>query len=168
MEQTSINKKMYLTLGFALLGAVLALFFPGNVTYETFAAPINALGLALRGLSLSGNGGNAAAWVVTLVISLLPLIPFLLLRRKRKAGEDWVLLLLIPQLFALIYYAVNPTLVDSLAAPFLSVGQLGVLLATAVTWLVLAFPPFIPRNLSSSPIVQVSWTRTTGVAPPPR
>ena len=139
MEQTSINKKMYLTLGFALLGAVLALAFPGNVTYETFAAPVSALGQALRGLSLSGTGGNAAAWAVTLVVSLLPLIPFLLLRRKRKAAEDWVLLLLIPQLFALLYYAVNPTLVDSLAAPFLSVGQLGVMVATAVTWLVLAF-----------------------------
>lgn len=139
MEQTSITKKLYLTLGFALLGAVLALAFPGEMTYETFAAPVNALGQALRGLSLSGTGGNIAAWAITLVVSLLPLLPFLLLRRKRKAMEDWVLLLLIPQLFALIYYAVNPTLIDSLAAPFLPVGQLGVILATAVTWLVLAF-----------------------------
>ena len=139
MEQTSITKKLYLTLGFALLGAVLALAFPGEMTYETFAAPVNALGHALRGLSLSGPGGNIAAWALTLVVSLLPLLPFLLLRRKRKATEDWVLLLLIPQLFALIYYAVNPTLIDSLAAPFLPVGQLGVILATAVTWLVLAF-----------------------------
>ena len=139
MEQTSITKKLYLTLGFALLGAVLALAYPGEMTYETFAAPVNALGQALRGLSLSGTGGNIAAWAITLVVSLLPLLPFLLLRRKRKAMEDWVLLLLIPQLFALIYYAVNPTLIDSLAAPFLPVGQLGVILATAVTWLVLAF-----------------------------
>ena len=139
MEQTSITKKLYFTLGFALLGAVLALAFPGEMTYETFAAPVNALGQALRGLSLSGTGGNVAAWAITLVVSLLPLLPFLLLRRKRKATEDWVLLLLIPQLFALIYYAVNPTLIDSLAAPFLPVGQLGVILATAVTWLVLAF-----------------------------
>ena len=139
MEQTSIAKKLYLALGCALLGAVLALAFPGEMTYETFAAPVNALGQALRGLSLSGTGGNAAAWAVTLVVSLLPLIPFLLLRRKRKAAEDWVLVLLIPQIFALIYYAVNPTLIDSLAAPFLPVGQLGVILATAVTWLVLAF-----------------------------
>lgn len=139
MEQTSITKKMYLTLGCALLGAVLALAFPGEMTYETFAAPVNALGQALRGLSLSGTGGNIAAWAITLVVSLLPLLPFLLLRRKRKAMEDWVLLLLIPQLFALIYYTVNPTLIDSLAAPFLPVGQLGVILATAVTWLVLAF-----------------------------
>ena len=139
MEQTSITKKMYLTLGCALLGAVLALAFPGEMTYEAIAAPVNALGQALRGLSLSGTGGNAAAWVITLVVSLLPLIPFLLLRRKRKAVEDWVLLLLIPQIFALLYYAVNPTLIDSMAAPFLPVGQLGVILATAVTWLVLAF-----------------------------
>lgn len=139
MEQTSITKKLYLTLGFALLGAVLALAFPGEMTYEAIAAPVNALGQALRGLSLSGTGGNAAAWVITLVVSLLPLIPFLLRRRKRKAAEDWVLVLLIPQLFALIYYAVNPTLIDSMAALFLPVGQLGVILATAVTWLVLAF-----------------------------
>lgn len=139
MEQTSITKKMYLTLGCALLGAVLALAFSGEMTYEAIAAPVNALGQALRGLSLSGTGGNAAAWAITLVVSLLPLIPFLLLRRKRKAVEDWVLLLLIPQIFALLYYAVNPTLIDSMAAPFLPVGQLGVILATAVTWLVLAF-----------------------------
>ena len=64
MEQTSITKKLYLTLGFALLGAVLALAFPGEITYETFAAPVNALGQALRGLSLSGTGGNIAAWAI--------------------------------------------------------------------------------------------------------
>lgn len=139
MEQTSIAKKLYLALGCALLGAALALAFPGELSYEAIAAPVNTLGQALRGLSLSGTGGNAAAWAITLVVSLLPLIPFLLLRRKRKAAEDGVLLLLIPQLFALIYYAVNPTLIDSMAAPFLPVGQLGVILATAVTWLVLAF-----------------------------
>ena len=139
MEQTSIAKKLYLALGCALLGAVLALAFPGELSYEAIAAPVTALGLALRGLSLSGTGGNAAAWAITLVVSLLPLIPFLLLRRKRKAVEDWVLLLLIPQIFALLYYAVNPTLIDSMAAPFLPVGQLGEILATAVTWLVLAF-----------------------------
>ena len=79
MEQTSITKKLYLTLGFALLGAVSALAFPGEMTYETFAAPVNALGQALRGLSLSGTGGNIAAWAITLVVSLLPLLPFLLL-----------------------------------------------------------------------------------------
>ena len=107
MEQTSIAKKLYLALGCALLGAALALAFPGELSYEAIAAPVTALGLALRGLSLSGTGGNAAAWAITLVVSLLPLIPFLLLRRKRKAVEDWVLLLLIPQLFALIYYAGN-------------------------------------------------------------
>ena len=106
MEQTSITKKLYLTLGFALLGAVLALAFPGEMTYETFAAPVNARGQALGGLSLSGTGGNIAAWAITLVVSLLPLLPILRLRRKRKAMEDWVLLRLIPQLFALIYYAV--------------------------------------------------------------
>ena len=139
MEQTAITKKMYLTLGFALLGALLALAFPGDMTYETFTAPVNALGQALRQLSLSGAGGNAAAWAVVLVVSALPLLPFLLLRRKRKAAEDRVLLLLIPQLFALLYYAVNPTLIGSMAAPFLPAGQLGVILATAVTWLVLAF-----------------------------
>ena len=139
MEQSSITKKMYFTLGLALLGALLALAFPGDLTYEAITAPVNALGQALRQLSLSGAGGNAAAWAIVLVVSLLPLLPFLLLRRKRKAAEDWVLLLLIPQLFALLYYAVNPTLIGSLAAPFLPAGQLGVILATAVTWLVLDF-----------------------------
>ena len=75
MEQTSIAKKMYLTLGFALLGALLALAFPGDMTYEAITAPVNALGQALRQLSLSGAGGNAAAWAIVLVVSLLPLLP---------------------------------------------------------------------------------------------
>ena len=139
MEQTSIAKKLYLALGCALLGAALALAFPGELSYEAIAAPVNALGQALRGLSLSGTGGNAAAWAITLVVSLLPLIPFLLLRRRRRAAADGVLLLLIPQVFALLYCAVNPTLVGGMAAPFLPVAQLGVMAATAVTWLVLTF-----------------------------
>ena len=62
MEQTSITKKMYFTLGFALLGAALALAFPGELSYEAIAAPVNTLGQALRGLSLSGTGGNARHW----------------------------------------------------------------------------------------------------------
>ena len=88
MEQTSIAKKLYLALGCALLGAALALAFPGELSYEAIAAPVNALGQALRGLSLSGSGGNAAAWAITLVVSLLPLLPFLLLRRRRRAAAD--------------------------------------------------------------------------------
>lgn len=147
MEQTSIAKKLYLALGCALLGAALALAFPGELSYEAIAAPVTALGLALRRLALSGSGGNAAAWALTLAVSLLPLLPFLLLWRRRRAAADGVLLLLIPQLFALLYCAVNPTLVGGMAAPFLPVGQLGVILATAVTWLVLA----LLRGLAEAP-----------------
>ena len=139
MEKSPIQKKLSWALGCALLGAALALAFPVEVTVEGLAAPVTAVGQALRGLSLSGGAGNAAAWGIVLLVSALPLVPWFLLRRRGRAVEDWLLVLLIPQVFALLYYAVNPTLIGSMAADFLPLAQMLAMVSTALTWLVLRF-----------------------------
>lgn len=139
MEKSPIQKKLSWALGCALLGAALALAFPVEVTVEGLAAPVTAVGQALRGLSLSGGAGNAAAWGIVLLVSALPLLPWFLLRRRGRAVEDWLLVLLIPQVFALLYYAVNPTLIGSMAADFLPLAQMLAMVSTALTWLVLRF-----------------------------
>ena len=139
MEKSPIQKKLSWALGCALLGAALALAFPVEVTVEGLAAPVTAVGQALRGLSLSGGAGNAAAWGIVLLVSALPLVPWFLLRRRGRAVEDWLLVLLIPQVFALLYYAVNPTLIGSMAADFLPLAQMLAIVSTALTWLVLRF-----------------------------
>lgn len=139
MEKSPIQKKLSWALGCALLGAALALAFPVEVTVEGLAAPVTAVGQALRGLSLSGGAGNAAAWGIVLLVSALPLVPWFLLRWRGRAVEDWLLVLLIPQVFALLYYAVNPTLIGSMAADFLPLAQMLAIVSTALTWLVLRF-----------------------------
>ena len=85
MEKSPIQKKLSWALGCALLGAALALAFPVEVTVEGLAAPVTAVGQALRGLSLSGGAGNAAAWGIVLLVSALPLVPWFLLRRRGRA-----------------------------------------------------------------------------------
>lgn len=96
----------------------------------------NFFGNWLRELSLSGSGGNAAAWAIVLTLSALPLalaVP-LLWRKKQKA--DWLLLLLPPEIFAGLYFAVNPTLAGP-AGAFFPVAALGAVGSTLLAWAVL-------------------------------
>lgn len=137
-NHSPIKKLTRAAAGCAALGAALALTVTGTVTLEGLTAPVSALGRALRTLSLSGGAGNAAAWGLVLAVSALPLVPLLLLRRRR-AAEDWLLVLLIPQLFALLYLAVNPSLAGGPAGTFLPIAQLAAMASTVVAWLVLRF-----------------------------
>ena len=137
-NHSPIGKMTRAAAGCAALGAALALTVTGTVTLEGLTAPVSALGRALRALSLSGGAGNAAAWGLVLAVSALPLVPLLLLRRRR-AAEDWLLALLIPQLFALLYLAVNPSLIGGPAGTFLPIAQLAAIASTVVAWLVLRF-----------------------------
>lgn len=137
-NHSPIKKMARAAAGCAALGAALALTVTGTVTLESLSAPVSALGRALRALSLSGGAGNAAAWGLVLAVSALPLVPLLLLRRRR-AAEDWLLALLIPQLFALLYLAVNPSLIGGPAGTFLPIAQLAAMASTVVAWLVLRF-----------------------------
>ena len=97
----------------ALLGGASTLF-PVEDGAEGLTAPVLALLGWLRQKSLSGAGGNLLAWALTALIAALPLLLLLLPRgRGSLRWEDGLLPLASALLLALIYGAVNPTLVGS-------------------------------------------------------
>lgn len=65
------------------------------------------LGPWLRELSLSGGGGNAAAWAIVLGLTALPALGLL---RRGRCWWDLLLLLAAGEIFAGLYFLVNPTL----------------------------------------------------------
>lgn len=124
----------------ALLGGASTLF-PVEDGAEGLTAPVLALGGWLRQKSLSGAGGNLLAWALTALIAALPL-PLLLLLLPRGRGslrwEDGLLPLASALLLALIYGAVNPTLVGSRFSEGWLMAALGASVGTALAaWLIL-------------------------------
>ena len=144
-----INKQALMWLC-AAAGAALALLLGRGVEgaswLEGLAGLDRRLGDWLRQLSLSGTGGNLAAWALVLAVCALPLV-FLLWRRHRQGRlwpEDALLVLMVPQIFALLYFLVNPTLLGGGMMElfpemrgFFSLAALGTLCSTGVAWLVL-------------------------------
>ncbi len=138
------------TLPPAAAGVLLALA-AGLPEDQSGARPLAALGLWLRRLSLSGSAGNAAAWAAVLLVSVLPAAGFLALRRRRKRREDYLVLLLAPELFAMLYYAVNPSLAGA-AGAFFPAAILWAALSTLLAWLILVFL----RGLAEAPMARLA------------
>lgn len=93
----------------------------------------------LRELSLSGPGGNAAAWAVVLALAALPALGLLWRGRCRW---DWLLLLAAGEIFGGLFFLVNPTLLTTLldrdpAAKMWSLAFIGSAAATLLAWAVL-------------------------------
>lgn len=79
--------------------------------FYLIAFPFEQLGLGLRKLSLSGAAGNILAIMIYVLISLIPCLFFLRLRRSGKLLKtDFCLPALSIMLFVIIYYMVNPGL----------------------------------------------------------
>ena len=143
------NKQAVLWLS-AAAGAALALLLgrgEGDTSWlEGVAGPGRRLGEWLRELSLSGAGGDLAAWALVLAVCALPLL-FLCWRRYRQGrfqAEDMLLPLMSLQLFVLLYFLVNPALLKGEfmelfpeMRDFFSLAILGTLCSTGVAWLVL-------------------------------
>lgn len=103
------------------------------------AFPFAQIGQGLRQLSLSGVGGNAAAVVLYGVLALLPLagLGVRILRRRPLYREDWLLVLLCPLLFGVLYGMVNPALLARLLGGAGLEAQ-GKAMAGLTVWAVLA------------------------------
>lgn len=99
--------------------------------WEVCSAPFALLGGGLRSLSLSGFAGNLAAWCIVLAVSALPL---LLMRKAPRQKEDLLLVLSCGAVFAMLYYAVNPTLLNELAGTFYPIAALCTALSLLVGW----------------------------------
>lgn len=136
------DRKQYIWSGAAfLLGAILAaLIFQQNGNLLT--SPLEAFGLWLRNLSLSGAGGNLLSWVIVLSISALPALG---LRRGKRRLANLLLLLCSVELFAALYFLVNPTLIvpavmasePTIAAKAWGLTALGCIAATLLCWVLL-------------------------------
>lgn len=106
-----------------------------------------ALGQGLRALSLSGFWGNLAAWLIVVLVCLLPLA--LPIWRRRRTGRfhavDLLAVLAVPVLFAGLYFAVNPTLLDWAAAPMFPFAAGICALSLVAAWLVLRLLDYMDR-----------------------
>ncbi len=81
--------------------------------FQILYLPWEGLSAVLRALSLSGAAGNAAAFLLYVLISLLPAILLGIVLRKEKRGmkgEDVWLLILSAYTFYLLYVFINPVL----------------------------------------------------------
>lgn len=106
------------------------------------ALPLEALpafGRWLRDLSLSGPAGNLAAWGIALALTALPALGLLWRGRRRW---DWLLALAAGEIFAGVFFLVNPTLLhpgmDSEAVGTMwALAAAGSTAATLLAWAVL-------------------------------
>ena len=136
------RRNLFLVAGAALLGGALAVLgglLGRTEAADVLSAPVRWIGAGLRELSLSGFWGNLAAWFLAFLVCALPgLLALWSGRWKGSRGtEDWLLALMVPVLFALVFFGVNPTL---LSQPFDLIFPLaagGCLLSLLIAWLVL-------------------------------
>lgn len=92
----------------------------------------------LRALSLSGSRGNLAAWSIVLVLTALPALGLLW---RGRCLWDLLLFLAAGEIFAGLYFLVNPTFLNPLfgssLTPIWGLAASGTAAATLLAWAVL-------------------------------
>lgn len=78
-------------------------------TWSLLAFPYAQIGMMLRRLSVSGGAGNILAWVLYILVSLIPAAVWMGIRRRKTMEKNDIFLpVLSLLLFGLLYLAVNP------------------------------------------------------------
>ena len=130
-----MNRKTLMKLSvLAVCSALLFLLTPGNggSILVLAAMPFTLLGKGLRVLSLSGPAGNIAAIVIYVTVCLLPLV---LILRKKKDKEDWLLVLGSAMLFYVLYLMINPGLMLNGMSGYVGSAILcGTVVSVFVSW----------------------------------
>lgn len=122
----------------ALILGVLTGLWAGSGTGMDLSAYLIQAGEGLRALSISGFWGNLAAWALVLALGALPLLLLVLPRgRGSLAVTDALLPLSSLLLFLALFFAVNPTLLNSPLPEYWVLGAAGGALCAVVCWLVL-------------------------------
>ena len=111
---------------------------------EFIGLPVK-LGAWLRQLSLSGGGGNIAAWAVVLIVAALPALG-LLWKGRQKA--DWLLPAASVVLLVWLFYLVNPTMLGTVlpAAEGWAMCGLAAVGSLMVTWALLRLMKKLDAN----------------------
>ena len=95
-------------------GILTAVFARPEGSFQALLYPFQALGRALRALSLGSPAGNACAFAIYIALSLLPAGCFAWMRHKRKQRMDFLWLVLSAYGFALLYWLINPQALSAL------------------------------------------------------
>lgn len=81
--------------------------------FSIFTFPMEQIGWGLRQLSLSGSLGNIFAIILYLFVGLIPVLVWLILKCKgRNCKRDYLLFLLSGFLLLVLYYMINPGLIE--------------------------------------------------------
>lgn len=100
-------------------------------TWDVLVFPYGQIGSILRWLSFGGAVGNIAAWILFVLISLIPAAVWAVLKqRKAAAGVDAFLPVCSLLLFFILYMAVNPALLFDLTGVSTGVATASILLAS--------------------------------------
>lgn len=135
-----MKKKFWMVGVGAALGLLPWLFtsvLGGGLGWTELSQPLVWAGAGLRALALEGFWGNLAAWAVALAVCALPLTALLLLPKDKRGAEDALLGLMAPVLFALVFYAVNPTLLVWGASYIFPLAAVGTLVSMGAAWVIL-------------------------------
>lgn len=104
------KRSIIFTAGAFILGCILAVLL-GTPSADQLTNPLANFGNFLRNLSLKSGPGNVGAWAIVIVLSALPLLGFLW---KKRSKADYLLFLSVAEIFAMLYYLVNPTKVSQM------------------------------------------------------
>lgn len=143
-----MKRSQVLSLFCALILGILAGVWIGN---GSLSVPLIQAGDGLRALSLSGFLGNLAAWAVVLMLSMLPLLLLVFPRgRGTFTISDTLLPLSTLLLFLALFFAANPTLLNSLLPQSWILGAVGGAFCAVVCWLVLRLlEPLEQRDITA-------------------
>ncbi len=125
----------------AVCSVAFALFADGStLLISLLRFPFGPIGNGLRILSLVSSIDNILAWMIFVILSIIPAAIWLLLRKHSKAKCDILLLLLSPVLAVVLYNCINPfgSFLATVAGPEMLQAQYGaVVYVILVSWLIL-------------------------------
>ncbi len=102
------KKNILLTVSAFIFGSILAVLL-GTPSADRLTDSLVTFGNFLRILSLKSVSGNMGAWAIVITLSCLPLLGLLW---KNRSKADLLLILSGAEIFAMLYYLVNPTRVS--------------------------------------------------------
>lgn len=156
------KKTVLLAVGAFVLGCLLAILLKAPST-DPLTEPLVAFGQWLRNLSLSSSAGNIGAWAIVISLSCLPALGFLW---KKRSKTELLLILSGAEIFAMLYYLVNPTRVSQVMKWIdgTTISKVWALMAfecvvgTLICWALLRFLKILVKKPADILPVFLFWT----------
>lgn len=104
------------------ISIIMCSFLKRTDSFSIVYIPLELIGRGLRALSLGSVIGNVVAIILYLLLCLIPIFVFILLRYQYKITSKihYLLFVISGYLAWVLYYFINPWLINALAAPMLA------------------------------------------------